>query len=395
MDEKAMRPKKVAHIITRLDPGGSTINTLQTVAGLAERGYDVWLVSGRTRDEVGAMREFLRRCPRPVIFIPELVREVCPWRDMKAFWRLYRLMKREKFDIVHTHSSKAGILGRWAAWLAGVPWRVHTPHGHIFYGYFGPWTTRVFLWLEKITTPVTHRVITLTDQGRKEHMDLGIAPPEKLVTIRSGVDIEACLKECSAPPIRRQALGLDEEAFIFGTVARLDPVKGVPHIVEALARIRSECPHARVLLVGEGSQREALERQVHEAGLEGRVVFAGYQRRVIPWMRMMDVFILASLNEGMGRVLVEAMVCARPVIASKTGGIPELVRDGRNGLLVEPGSVDQLADAMRRLYSRRDEARAMGKAGRRGVTERFSLKTMIEEIDCLYKNRDSDYFFKV
>ena len=380
------------HIITRFDKGGSAENTYLTLIGLSRAGYDLILVTGpsdesqsgeREREAVRANLERAERAGIRIVRIRGLVRNMKPGGDLSAFLELLRVVRVEKPRIVHTHTSKAGILGRWAAWLCRVPVIVHTPHGHVFWGYFGPLETKLYVTLEKITARITDRIIALTGQERDDHLRFRVAPPEKFVTIHSGVDLsrfDAALYDRSKIRIE---LDIPPGDLVVGTAGRLTPVKGHVHLIAAAAKILAVHPDTTFVLLGDGELKGRLIEQAEALGLAGKVRFPGWRPDVAAVMSAFDVFVLPSLNEGMGRVLVEAMALSKPVVASRTGGIKDLVADGSNGLLVPPGDAGDLADAILRLLGDAAMRAAMGGEGRRRA-EIYSAERMVEKIEELY-----------
>ena len=376
---------KVLHIITRLDPGGSSTNTIETAARLDRGRFDVFLISGRTVDPDGSIEALLKAKKIRYAFFPDLQRALHPWKDLLAFVQIYNFLKNNRFDIIHTHSSKAGILGRWAGKFAGVPVIVHTPHGHVFYGYFGKIQTAIFILLERCTALVTGRIITLTDRGKQEHIDLKIAPADKFVTIYSGIDLAM-----AGPPTHTfggdsyEKFSIPKDRFIFGCVARLDPIKGISYLIEAMAEVVKQRPSSHLLLVGDGSERETLQHRCEALGLKDHVSFAGFQKEPGPFMDVMDVFVLASINEGMGRVILEAMARGKPVIATRVGGVPEIVEEGQTGLLVPAADAAALADAMLKMAGDRGSLEHMGRRARASVNSRFGLDKMVKDIERLY-----------
>ena len=386
------RKIKVLHIITRFDKGGSAENTYLTLIGLSRAGYDLILVTGpsdesqsgeREREAVRANLERAERAGIRIVRIRGLVRNMKPGGDLSAFLELLRVVRVEKPRIVHTHTSKAGILGRWAAWLCRVPVIIHTPHGHVFWGYFGLLETKLYVTLEKITARITDRIVVLTGQERDDHLCFRVAPPEKFVTIHSGVDLsrfDAALHDRSQI---RAELGIPPGDLVVGTAGRLTPVKGHVHLIDAAARILAVHPDTTFVFLGDGELKGKLMERAEALGLAGKVRFPGWRPDVAAVMSAFDVFVLPSLNEGMGRVLVEAMALSKPVVASRTGGIKDLVADGSNGLLVPPGDAGDLADAILRLLGDAAMRAAMGGEGRRRA-EIYSAERMVEKIEELY-----------
>jgi len=375
---------KILHIITRLDSGGSSTNTIETVARLDKTKYDVTLISGRTFDPKGDILQNLQVKKIRYVFINNLIRPIHPWHDLIAFLKLIRVINKGKYDIVHTHTSKAGILGRWAARLAGVKHIVHTPHGHIFYGYFNPVVTRIFIIIERWTAAITQKIITLTKRGKEEHIQFKIAPPEKFIPIYSGIDIEELKRKSDDGLDIKKSWGFPLDAVVFGVVARLDPVKGIQYLVEAMVKVIKAFPNSRLLIVGDGTERQAIEDKICGLDLQNHIILTGHREDVAELLQAMDIFVLPSLNEGMGRVILEAMVYAKPVIATRTGGIPELVQDGVNGFLVTPAQSDELADAMIKCAVNPTLARQLGEHGKARVKDMFSLDIMVKKIEQLY-----------
>jgi len=375
---------RVLHIITRLDPGGSSTNTIETVARLDPQRFESFLISGLTKDMDGSIEASLKSKNIPYAFFNDLQREIHPWKDIKAFIQLYRFIHSKRFDIVHTHSSKAGVLGRWAAKCAGVRVIIHTPHGHIFYGYFSRFLTTVFIWIERLTARITDKIITLTDRGKEEHLFFKIGPADRFVRIYSGIDVDPQMKRPQLIEHLKKQWVLEDKNFIFGCIGRLDPIKGTTYLIDAMMQVAKKHPKTQLLLVGDGSQRDKLQKQCLAQGLQGHVKFTGFQKDPSPYLEIMDVFVLASLNEGMGRVILEAMSYGKPVIATRVGGIPELVEDGKNGLLVEPANSDALSTAMITLIENRELLDDMSKQARIKVGAQFDLKNMVKDIEALY-----------
>lgn len=381
---------KILHIITRLDKGGSAENTMETVSRL---GSEAVLVSGKTYDPKGGISNFIRKHRLNRVEVPELVREISPLNDLKAFIELYKYIKKNKFDIVHTHSSKAGILGRWAAWLAGVKIIIHTPHGHVFYGYFSPLKSKLFLYMERLTALITRKIITLTEIGKNEHIKFKIGGLEKFITIPSGINMDKLEYNFSITDKKRE-LGIPEDTLVVGTVSRLDPIKGNKYFIEAINQIinieRANCTNVIFLIVGDGTQKRELERLVAEYGLTEKVIFTGMREDVHQIFPVIDIFILSSLMEGMGKVLLEAMLNEKPVVATNVGGIPEIVIEGESGILVNAKDYNSMADAIIKLLSDRALRESMGAVAGKIVNKKegdvliFSIEGMVKKVRQLY-----------
>jgi len=384
---------KVIHVITRFDKGGSAENTFLTLRGLDRTKYDLMLVKGPSEEsqmgdrEQEAVRANLAETESAgvrIITVRELVRNLSPGLDLKAFLSLYRIVREEKPHIIHTHTSKAGILGRWAALLARVHVILHTPHGHVFWGYFGFMQTGLFIVLEKITALFTDRIIALTDQEKADHLRFHIAPDKKFTTIHSGADLSLFNAALYDRSNMKTELHIPPEDLVVGTVGRLTFVKGQIHLLEAAAKVLAVRPETTFVFLGNGELQPELRERAAEMGVADRVRFPGWRPDAAAVMSVFDVFALPSLNEGMGRVLVEAMALSKPIIASRIGGITDLVVHGKNGLLVPPRDANAIAEAILVLLDDEPRRKAMGSEGRR-MAKGFSAEGMIEKINALYE----------
>ncbi|HEY7678766.1 MAG TPA: glycosyltransferase [Candidatus Methylomirabilis sp.] len=374
---------RIAHVITRLDPGGSTENTLLTAAAFGPPAFESWVVHGPLRAGAPPTSPPGAAAVR-LVEVPALCRNAAPLRDARALLALTRLLRRGRFDIVHTHTSKAGFLGRLAARLAGVPRILHTPHGHVFNGYFGPAATWAFIVLERWAARFTERIITLTEAEAEQHLALRVGRPGQFVTIPSGVDLDRVRAAAHRAPQVRRALGIPADAPLAGAASRLAPVKGIAHLVAAMPEVLVQCPGAHLVLAGDGEERAALEARAAALGMASRVHFLGFREDVDAVIAALDVFVLPSLNEGMGRVLVAAMALGVPVVATRVGGVADVVEDGRQGLLVPPADPAALAKSIAAILGDGMRAASMGALGRPRA-ERFGLQVMLERLAALYR----------
>ncbi len=373
---------RILHVITRLDRGGSATNTLLTVAGLPPL-FQQSLIFGRTREFPKLYLELQGKVE--MVEVPELVRNPSPVKDVLAFFKLYRLIRRGRFDLVHTHTSKAGILGRLAARLAAVPRIVHTPHGHIFTGYAGRALTTLFIFLERWAAGFTDRLIGLTDQEIQDHLTRKIGRPEQFVRIESGVDFTRFerIGESDKDAVRA-SLGLPFSAFLIGSVGRLEPVKGHKYLLQAFSLLAPRFPHLHLALVGEGEELPRLQTLTFREGLSDRVHFLGWRDDIPTLLQTFDLFVFPSLNEGMGRALVEAMAAGLPIVASRAGGIPEVLGEGEAGLLVEAGSASALAQGIEKLLLDSELRVQLGKVAKER-SRRYSVEVMFHKLEALYR----------
>lgn len=387
-----MARNKVIHIITRFDKGGSAENTFLTVVGLDRERYEVVLVRGVALESamdaakaraVERNLEEARQAGVRIVTVPALVRDIHPLKDLAAFCRLLQILREERPAIVHTHTSKAGILGRWAAWLARVPIVVHTPHGHVFWGYFSRLATVLFVLAEKITSAVTDKIIVLTEQEKKDNIVRRIAPESKFAIIHSGVALARFAGAAGDAAEAKKELGIPADAFVVGTVGRLTRIKGQKYLLAAAQKTLARTPGAYFVLLGDGELAVDLRAQVASYGIAGNVRFVGWRDDVSKIMSAFDVFVLPSLNEGMGKVLVEAMALGKPIIASAAGGITDLIVPGENGILVPCADADAIAQSIELMRADPALRIRMGARGRQ-MAVNYGAELMVRKIDSLY-----------
>ena len=382
---------KVMHIITRLDMGGSAQNTLLTCLGQADR-YDVVLVHGRSHESHMTALEKKKveshvdaARPKGVKIIPvaALVRAVDPLKDFQALIFLCKLMRQEKPAIVHTHTSKAGILGRLAAKISAVAVIIHTPHGHVLYGHFNRLMSRLFLLVERLFGRITDGVVALTDGEKNDYVQLSVYQAGKMVTIHSGVDIQRFSDVRTNATEIKKNIGLKPNTIVVGAVGWLLPIKGPSFLLKAMAAVWRGFPTASLVYVGKGELEQRLKSDAVRMGVADKVLFLGWRDDIPEIIQTFDLFVLPSLNEGMGRVLVEAMAAGKAVVASNVGGVPDLVKHGQNGFLVKPGDITDLSYYIGRLLQDEKLRLKMGLSGRR-ISQNFSIVKMVEKIDALY-----------
>jgi glycosyltransferase involved in cell wall biosynthesis len=303
--------------------------------------------------------------------------------DLRAYNELQQLFRDRRYDIVHTHTSKAGYLGRMAASKAGVPIVAHTPHGHIFFGYFNKLLTEVFTKLERDAALKTNKLIELTQRGVDQHLAEGVGRRDQWTAIFSGIDLAPFDGAIRARETTRQSLGVASAEFLIGAVGRLEPVKGFSYFVRAARIVLDSMPSARFVLAGDGAERDSLKALAETLG--PRFQFLGMRDDVPALMAAMDLCVVPSINEGMGRVILEAGAAGTPVVATNVGGIPEVVKETVTGLLVRPRDETGIASAVLSLAADRAQRERIGKSAREHV-QQFSLARMVEKIESLYED---------
>jgi len=382
-------PVRVLRLIARLNMGGPALHVTYLTRGLASRGYQTTLVAGSLAHGESSMSFVAEELGVTIVPIRQLHREVAPLYDVLAVLRLVRLMREFRPQILHTHTAKAGAVGRIAAVLAGParpPILVHTFHGHVLRGYFNPASAAVFRGLERALARVTTRLVAVSPEVRDDLVELGIAPAERFSVIRLGLDLESRVASAGEESGElRRLFGIPAGAFVVGWVGRMTAIKRVPDVLAAFARLRARGVDARLCLVGDGPDRELVERRASEIGVSRHTLFLGYQREIGPYYSLFDVLLLTSGNEGTPAVAIEALAAGTPVVTTDVGGVSDVVADGVDGILVADGDIEAVADALERLARDPELARGMGAAGSRRVADRYRVERLVDDVDALYR----------
>ena len=365
---------KVAHIITRLDLGGAQQNTIYTVTHLDAARFEVLLIRGP-----GGILD--PEAPAPII-VQDLVREIRPWKDLKAFWGIFRVLRREKPQVVHTHSSKAGILGRLAAKCAGVPVIIHTFHGFGFHARQTWWARGPYLLAEKLCARFSTALIFVSRANREDALRLRLGDPERHVLIRSGIVLSDF--PARVDPARKKAeLGLTPDSRLILSVGNLKPQKNPKDFLAAARTVAAQCQNAIFVFVGDGPLRRPIESEASH--LAGRFLFPGWRRDVAQLLAVCDVFVLTSLWEGLPRALLEAMKSGVPPVCYATDGVRDIVRDGENGFLAPPGDAPKLAQRILDLLADEGLRRKLGKAAADSIGSEFDIGLMVRRQEELYQ----------
>ena len=372
---------RVTHIITRLVIGGAQENTLATIGGLRQKNdLDIKLISGPTIGPEGSLENEAARIPGLLTVIPELVRPVHPVKDLIALRKLTKVLREQNPDLVHTHSGKAGILGRIAAKRAGVPIIVHHIHGPSFGKFQGAAANLIFTGAERYAAKMTGHFFCSAGAMAKLYLAAGIGRPEMYTRIFSGFKLEPFLGATNDPALR-QRLGLGEKDFVVGNVGRIFRLKGHADLVTAFAQMLPQVPHARLLLVGDGSLRGEIENQVSALGLDGRVIFTGLvpPADVARYVGIMDCLAHLSYREALSRALPQALAAGKPVVAYDFDGADEICLENQTGFLVRTGDINAAAERLLRLA--RDPAlrEDFGRNGRDFVHQNFSIEKMVDD----------------
>lgn len=384
-----MAELRILHVITRLIVGGAQENTLLTAVGQSRSpGFTVTLLAGIDDGPEGNLHAEARAAGIDLHLMKELVRPIAPLTDAVALAKLIRFIRRGRYDVVHTHSSKAGILGRIAARAAGTPIVVHTLHGLVFGGHAAG-RNALYIALKKVCAPLADRIISVCDATREGAIRAGIGRPEQHRTIYSGFPTGPFLRvqeKLSVADAKRR-LGLDPDHLVVGKVGRLFPQKGHDHFLAAARLIADREPRARFLLVGDGILRSALAEKASELGLRDRVIFTGLvEPAAVPeHLQAMDVLVHTSVREGLARVIPQAMAAGKPVVGFALDGTPEVVRDGITGFLAAPGDSREVAERVVSILGDPSRRETMGASGRKLASVQFSHETMVARINDLYR----------
>ena len=379
-------PIRVCRIIGRLNIGGPAIHAILLTQKLRSRGYETLLVAGEEGAREGTLRDLAAERGIEPLFLPELGREVRPARDLVALVKLLRLFRQQQPRIVHTHTAKAGAVGRIAARLAGTPIVLHTFHGHVLDGYFSRGATRFFLAVERRLAVVSTKILTVSEGQRRDLLGLGIGRPENVIVMPLGLELDGLLRCDRRRGELRRRLSASPDTPLIGIIARLVPIKDHSTFLEAASILHRSRSDVRFLVIGDGELRARLEQQAHALGLDACVHFLGWQHELGPIYADLDLVVLSSLNEGTPVSVIEAMAAALPVVATSVGGVPDLVADGKTGLLVPPKDARTLSAAMETLLNDADRRREMGHLGREAVYPMYSDTALIDRMDRLYSS---------
>jgi glycosyltransferase involved in cell wall biosynthesis len=377
---------RVTHVITRLIIGGAQENTVATVLGLRQRpGIQINLLAGPTSGPEGSLECAFEEFPQVLSIIPCLIRPVHPLNDLRALLGLTRIFRLTRPEIVHTHSGKAGILGRWAAWRAGVPIIAHTIHGPSFGPFQGAPANALFLGAEKFAAQFTTHYVSVAEAMTRQYLAAGLGQPGQYTRIYSGFALEPFLAAENDPALRAR-LNLAPEDFVIGVISRLFKLKGHDDLLDIGPNLVRQCPRAKFLFVGDGAWRGRLEERARFLGLEKRVVFAGLAApaEVPRYAGVMDALAHLSRREGLPRALPQAMAAGRPVAAYDCDGAGEVCIDNETGFLIPPGDRETLCRRLLQLANDPELRRCLGTRGRQLARARFSVETMLDDLHALY-----------
>jgi len=374
----------VLRLFSRLNVGGPAIHVILLTAGLKARGYTTCLAVGKESAREGNLLDLATAKGVECLQLVALGRDIRPLSDARAFWGLWRILRQFRPHVVHTHTAKAGVLGRIAARLAGVPVVVHTYHGHVLRSYFGPLRNALFRGLERALGWTSDALVAVSESVRDDLVGLGVADAAKIRVIPLGLELTGLTGVLPRGRLRSES-GVADPVPLIGIVGRLAPIKDLPTFLAAALLVRRSVPEARFAIVGDGEERSALEVAARQLGLTGAVHFHGWHRDMAAVYGDLDVVVNCSRNEGTPVALIEALAAGRPVVATRVGGTPDLLGRGDYGLLVPPGDPAALAAAIVGLLQSPDAARACAARGRAYVLRHHSAERLVDDVDQLYR----------
>ncbi len=384
-----MKTIKIAHVITRMILGGAQENTLLSVEGLhAKSDYDVELITGPAIGPEGSLLDRAYNNGVNVCMVNSLRRNINPLFDCAAFLKLFVKFRKEKYDIVHTHSSKAGVIARIAAYFAGVPVIVHTIHGLPFHDYAGRFSNFLYISLEKLCAKVTTKIVTVCPEMSRKAIEKGIGSKEDYLTVYSGIEVNQYQEFTNKEKFEfRSKYNIPDGAFVVGKIARLFHLKGHKYLLQSAKLVIDRNPNVYFVLVGDGILRDSLQEECQKLGIINNVIFAGLlQTREIPFViNGMDAVVHLSLREGLPRVIPQAFLLSKPVISYDIDGAKDIVDNGLNGYLVKSHTIIDVAESILSLAQHPEYAREMGARGYLKAIDIFPAEKMVNDLDNLYK----------
>ena len=385
---------RIVHIITRLILGGAQENTLITCRLLAERGHDVTLITGPATGPEGELFNQTKKQKYEVITIDKLIRAICPVNDTLSYLQIKKHLERLKPDVVHTHSAKAGILGRFAGyslkgrWGEKRPAVVHTIHGLAFHPYQSEWLNRFYIAVEKSAAKRTDFFISVADAMTTQARAADIGRDEQFVTAYSAIDEDSFLEPIDEQQRKEfwQKYGIAEDAVVLVTIARLFMLKGHKYIIESAKELSKRFANAVWLFVGDGNLAGRFKEKVRQLGLEEKIKFTGLlpPSQIPLAISSSDILVHCSLREGLARTLPQAMLCGKPAVSFDVDGAKEVVNE-KTGRLIEPENIEELTKVCAELIENKKLREELGEAGRESVKEKFAPETMVDTIEAVYR----------
>ncbi|MCB4790834.1 MAG: glycosyltransferase family 4 protein [Elusimicrobia bacterium] len=378
-----MNKIKVCHIITKLELGGAQQNTLYTLERLNKEEFDTILISGTggiLDDEALAISK------TKVYFVNCLVREIAPIKDICALINLFSILKKEKPAIVHTHSSKAGILGRLAAFIAGVPVIIHTFHGFGFHSFQKFPVRMLYIFLERVTAKISDKLIAVSKENIEKGLGNNIGLKEQYALIRSGIKIDKYKDSKGNTEEKKKELNIPDGVKVIITIGPFKPQKNLMDFVDVANQVYNAYDKCIFLIVGDGEERKKIEKAINSLNLTDKIKLLGWRRDIPELLNISNLFVMTSLWEGLPRACLEAMCCGLPVVANSVDGLRDIVANEENGFLSEPGATSRMAENIARLLKNQELADKMGKRSKELIGQDFDIDHMVKQQEELYKS---------
>ena len=386
-DISTIKRVKLAHLIARMGTGGAEENTCYTIQGLDKAKYEIDLIVG---DEFGSQYERIFKKEKiKVIQISRFIGNLNFWYDISLFLNLIKIFYRNRYDIVHTHGTKAGIIGRIAARITGVPIIIHGLHGSALDAFSSKWLNILFLYLERLAGYFTDAHISVSTILSQNYLKQKIGKPERYYTVRSGMELGSFSRD-NEPGIeaKRKELSIGSDDFVLGNISRLELLKGHSLLLKAFKILteqeKDKSRRIILMIIGDGEEKENIYQDIKELGLEKSVILKGYRNDIPNILAVVDLLVHTSFREGLPRVMVQAAATGVPMVAFNVDGIPEIIRDDYNGFLVEPKNINQLVEKIT-IYLRKPELLKMhGDNSKRVVKNRWTIEGMVKGTDKIY-----------
>ncbi|NIM91388.1 MAG: glycosyltransferase [Candidatus Aminicenantes bacterium] len=386
-----MKKYKILRIVTNstIEPGGAANHVYYLTTKIDPERYLTTVACGGGQDLISK----LNRAKIEVKVIPTMIRKPSFGHDFLTVLHLYRIIRNDSFDIIATHGSKAGFLGRVAAFLARAPIIVFTAHGFIFNESINRLRKKLFIWMEWLGSKLAHRIITVSNYDRESAVLNRVSEEDKLKTIYNGIDIDDFNEK--EGNYTKKALGLKDNNMVIGSVANFFPNKGLHYLIKGISELAKRHPNLVLFLVGDGPLRNELIAETKELNITDKVFFLGHVNNIPQVLKLFDIFVLPSLKEGFPWAILEAMAAKKAIVATEVGGVPEMIKDGESGVLVKPGDIDSLVKKTRALLIDSRLREKLGEAAQKRVAQKFTLKKMIEETESFYEELIQERITKV
>jgi glycosyltransferase involved in cell wall biosynthesis len=374
---------QICHVITKPELGGAQLSTLNLISNLPKDKYQVSVITSHA----GILKqEFESLENTRAYFSPFLKRAINPIVDIFALIHIYLIYRCNGFKIIHTHSSKAGIIGRWAGLLAGIPAIIHTAHGWSFNDCQPIPVKRFYIFLEKITAVFTTKIICVSKKDIETGLKYKIAPKEKFTLIKYGIPLSELKNSSCDKAVKKKELGINNDYPVVGMISCLKPQKAPLDYVKACIDVYSKRQDVNFLLIGDGILRKKCELELSKTSLNGKFIFAGWRKDVSEILDIIDIVVLTSKWEGFPIAIIEALAKGKPIVATDTGGIRELVRDNAAGYITKPGEYKNTADSILNILKDKNSFNRMREEAFKLIDDSFDIRTMARNMDNLYRS---------